>query len=56
MNMANKKENTGAAGVKKDEKQDTQFLLDSFMRKHAAYKQYRYPLSPRKKAGHEQRS
>ncbi|WP_155483885.1 hypothetical protein [Trabulsiella odontotermitis] len=47
--MENKKENTCTPGEKKDEKQDVQFLLDFFMRKHASYKQYRYPLSPRKK-------
>ncbi|WP_038154622.1 hypothetical protein [Trabulsiella guamensis] len=56
INMVSMQENTGAAGEKKVEQQDAQFLLDSFMRKHASYKQYRHPLSPRKKAGDEQRS
>jgi hypothetical protein len=51
--MGNMQENTGTAGEKNVEKQDAQFLLDTFMRKHAAYKQYRHPLSPRKKAGDE---
>ncbi|MFW0764949.1 hypothetical protein QMG90_08990 [Trabulsiella odontotermitis] len=56
INMVSMQENAGSAGEKKVEQQDAQFLLDSFMRKHASYKQYRHPLSPRKKAGDEKRS